>query len=74
MRQEPDYAWLSGMVMLILFLSVWMTSCASLPQRPYLDQYRTVKLAQGQPAPNSGWLISESVLIGLVERAEACKP
>jgi hypothetical protein len=64
-----DKIWL--MVMLTLF-SFALISCYE-KIIIVMPEARAVKLQQGEPAPFPGWLLTDSAMASLLERAEQCK-
>lgn len=48
-----------------------LTGC--LHRTVVMPEARAVRLYQGQQAPMSGWLLSESALAKILEAAEKCK-
>jgi hypothetical protein len=56
--------WLMAMLMLFLLTSI---GCAKKPPVVVLNESKTVNLRQGEPAPFSGWLLSDGALVDLRE-------
>jgi len=62
----------AAMLMLSLFV---LTSCSMLKPAPpvVMPESRAIYLEAGKPTPLTGWLLSESALAKLLEKAESCK-
>lgn len=61
--------WRPGILMLLLLA---LTGCSGPRQTVVLPEARTVKINQGEPAPFTGWLMTDSAAAKLLEAAERC--
>lgn len=61
--------WRRAMLMLLLLA---LTGCSGPRQTVVLSGSRTAKINQGEPAPFTGWLMTDSAAATLLEAAERC--
>lgn len=71
MRQYSKGGMIWLMAIPMLFLPA-LTACSGPKQTVVLNEAKTAKLKQGEPAPFEGWLFTDSAAATLLEAAERC--
>ena len=64
-----------GKILLMGILTLSLLGLTGCLQKPVivLNEARTVKLQEGEPAPWSGWLLTDGALTTLLEEVERCQ-